>query len=142
MYAVQRRSRRDRLSALLVHLYDRKNNASDFLLLRMHGSPGLPLGLERLRGGAGKNQGRSALHGKVRLVFFTFDLLHDNPEILQVFAESYKADRAIIPWDFIGSWSNLFLEYTLRSFGQEISARTNAERAERLVIAISESVSY
>jgi hypothetical protein len=60
--------------------------------------------------------------------------MNDNAEILHLFAESYKADAAIIPWYFIGSWSNLFLKYTLRSFGQEISARTNANGRNRLVI--------
>ena len=74
------------------------------------------------------------LHGKARLVFFSFDPVHDSGETLLFFAESYKADSAIIPWCFIGSWSNLFLEYTLRSFGQEISARTNANGRNRLVI--------
>jgi protein SCO1/2 len=61
--------------------------------------------------------------------------LHDNAEILHLFAESYKADSAIITWCFIGSWSNLFLEYTLRSLGQEISAQTNENGPKRLVIA-------
>ena len=75
-----------------------------------------------------------ALHGKARLVFFSFDPEHDNAEILHLFADSYKADTAIIPWRFIGCWSNLFLEYTLRSFGQEISTQTNASGRERVVI--------
>jgi cytochrome oxidase Cu insertion factor (SCO1/SenC/PrrC family) len=74
------------------------------------------------------------LHGKARLVFFSFDPVHDSGETLLFFAESYKADSAIIPWRFIGSWSNLFLEYTLRSFGQEISTRTNASGGKRVVI--------
>jgi cytochrome oxidase Cu insertion factor (SCO1/SenC/PrrC family) len=74
------------------------------------------------------------LHGKGRLVFFNFDLMHDNAAILRLFEESYKADSAIIAWRFIGSWSNLFLEYTLKSFGQEISTRTNASGEDRIVI--------
>lgn len=74
------------------------------------------------------------LYGKVRLVFFSFDPLHDHPETLRIFAESYKADAAIIPWNFIGSWSNLFLERTLSSFGQEISAQTSASGEKRVVI--------
>jgi protein SCO1 len=74
------------------------------------------------------------LHGKVRLVFFSFDPVHDSPESLQVFAQSYKADSAIIPWRFIGSWSNLFLEYTLKSFGQEIFTQSNAAGEKRVVI--------
>lgn len=74
------------------------------------------------------------LHGKVRLVFFSFDPVHDHPETLRVFSESYKADAAIVPWNFIGSWSNLFLERTLSGFGQEISAQTSASGEKRVVI--------
>lgn len=66
------------------------------------------------------------LHGKVRLVFYSFDTMHDHPETLRVFYESYKANSAVIPWFFIGSWSSALLKYTLKSFGQEISTRAEA----------------
>ena len=95
---------------------------------------GCPLAWNAFEAVREKIKADPGLHGKARLVFFSFDPVHDNAEILHLFAESYKADAAIIPWCFIGSWSNLFLEYTLRSFGQEISARTNANGRNRLVI--------
>ncbi len=75
-----------------------------------------------------------ALHGKVRLVFFSFDPVHDNAETLHLFAESYKADAASFPGTSSDPGPICFLEYTLRSFGQEISARTNANGRNRLVI--------
>jgi protein SCO1/2 len=74
------------------------------------------------------------LHGKVRLVFFSFDPVHDSSETLQFLADSYKADGKIAPWHFIASWSNLLLEHTLQSFGQEISAQINAPGEPRVVI--------
>jgi hypothetical protein len=47
--------------------------------------------------------GQSVLNGCASiislLVFFSFDPVHDKGETLQFFAESYKADSAIIPWD-------------------------------------------
>ena len=95
---------------------------------------GCPLAWNAFEAVREKIKADRALHDKARLVFFSFDPEHDNAEILHLFAESYKADSAIIPWCFIGSWSNLFLEYTLRSFGQEISAQTNANGRNRLVI--------
>jgi protein SCO1 len=75
-----------------------------------------------------------ALHGQVRLVFYSFDPLHDTPQTLQLFADLYKADAEIVPWHFITSWSDVFLESTLQSFGQEISAQTDALGEKRVVI--------
>jgi protein SCO1/2 len=94
---------------------------------------GCPLAWNAFEAVREKIKADPVLHGKARLVFFSFDPVHDNAEILDLFAESYKVDSAIIPWRFIGSWSNLFLEYTLRSFGQEISAQINAS-GRRVVI--------
>jgi protein SCO1 len=74
------------------------------------------------------------LHSQVRLVFFSFDPLHDTPETLQLFADLYAPDANVAPWYFITSWSNAFLEPTLRSFGQEISAQTDVAGEERVVI--------
>jgi protein SCO1/2 len=74
------------------------------------------------------------LHGKVRLVFYSFDPVHDRPETLRVFAEGYKADEAIVPWLFIGSWSNNFLESALKGFGQEIATERKADGEKRIVI--------
>jgi protein SCO1 len=95
---------------------------------------GCPLAWNAFEAVREKIKADPVLHGKARLVFFSFDPVHDNAEILHLFAESYKADSAIIPWRFIGSWSNLFLAYTLRSFGQEISTQTNASGRKRVVI--------
>jgi protein SCO1/2 len=75
-----------------------------------------------------------ALYDQVRLVFFSFDPQHDTPETLQLFANLYAPDAKVAPWYFITSWSNAFLEPTLRSFGQEISAQTDAAGGERVVI--------
>lgn len=76
-----------------------------------------------------------ALHGEVRLVSFTFDGRHDRPEILQVFAQSYKGDRAIIPWEFIGSWSSYLLGKTLSAFGQDVAADRGAVVVGKNVIS-------
>ena len=75
-----------------------------------------------------------ALHGQVRLVFYSFDPVHDTPETLQLFANRYKSDAEIVPWHFITSWSDVFLKSTLQSFGQEISAETDALGEKRVVI--------
>jgi cytochrome oxidase Cu insertion factor (SCO1/SenC/PrrC family) len=75
-----------------------------------------------------------ALHGQVRLVFFSFDPLHDTPQTLELFANRYKADAEIVPWHFITSWSDVFLRSTLQSFGQEISAQTDTLGEKRVVI--------
>jgi protein SCO1 len=60
------------------------------------------------------------LHGRVRLVSFSFDPRHDRPNILDVFTQSYKDDRDIVPWEFIGSWSGALLDRTLSAFGQDV----------------------
>jgi cytochrome oxidase Cu insertion factor (SCO1/SenC/PrrC family) len=74
------------------------------------------------------------LHDQARLVFFSFDPQHDTPETLQLFADLYMADAKIAPWHFITSWSNTFLEPTLHSFGQEVSAETGSSGETRVVI--------
>jgi protein SCO1/2 len=74
------------------------------------------------------------LHSQIRLVFFSFDPQHDTPETLQLFADLYAPGANVAPWHFITSWSNAFLEPTLRSYGQEISAQTEATGDQRVVI--------
>jgi protein SCO1/2 len=74
------------------------------------------------------------LHNQVRLVFFSFDPQHDTPETLQLFADLYAPGANAAPWYFITSWSNAFLEPTLRSFGQEISSQSDAAGEDRVVI--------
>jgi protein SCO1 len=95
---------------------------------------GCPLAWNAFESVRDKIKADPQLHGKVRLVFFSFDPVHDSSETLQFLANSYKADGKIAPWHFIASCCNLFLEYTLQSFGQEISAQTNALGEPRVVI--------
>lgn len=74
------------------------------------------------------------LHGKVRLVSFSFDPRQDRPNILDVFAQSHKDDRAIIPWDFVGAWSDWLLDRTLSAFGQDAFVDQDAAKAGRNTI--------
>ncbi|WP_374544426.1 SCO family protein [Rhodoblastus sp.] len=78
------------------------------------------------------------LRGKVRLVSFSFDPRNDRPNILDVFAQSYNDDRAVIPWEFIGAWSNALLNRTLNAFGQDVlvdqaAAKTGANTINHIL---------
>ena len=55
---------------------------------------GCPLAWNAFEAVREKIKADPVLHGKARLVFFSFDPVHDNGETLQFFAESYKADSA------------------------------------------------
>ena len=95
---------------------------------------GCPLAWNAFENVRGKIKTDPELRGKARLVFYSFDPVHDSPGTLQIFADSYKADSTVIPWRFIGSFSNYFLENTLSSFGQEISSATTVIGERRVVI--------
>ncbi len=105
-----------------------------FFYMQCTDPQGCPLAWNAFEAVREKIKADPELHGKVRLVFYSFDRVHDTPETLRVFAESYKADEDIVPWRFIGSWSNVFLESTLKSFGQEISTATRPNGEKRVVI--------
>lgn len=81
-----------------------------------------------------KIKANPSLQGQVRLVFFSFDRVHDVPETLQLFVDAHKDDAKIVPWHFITAWTDYFLEQTLRNFGQEISVRTDPDGEKSVVI--------
>jgi protein SCO1 len=64
---------------------------------------------------------RPELHGRVRLVFMSLDPAHDTPEVLNGFARRFEASASIVPWHFLTTYSNLFLNPVLRDMGEEIS---------------------
>lgn len=74
------------------------------------------------------------LKGKVRLVFYSFDPVHDSPQTLQFFANSYKNGANIIPWYFMTAWNSYFLKETLPKFGQEIAVVPNNLGQHNVVI--------
>lgn len=74
-----------------------------------------------------------ALKGKVRLVFYSFDPVHD-AQTLPVFAASYKNHADIIPWYFITGWNDHFLKETLTNFGQAIALDTDTVGKQQVVI--------
>ena len=74
------------------------------------------------------------LHGQIRLVFFSFDRVHDVPETLQFLVDARKEDAEIAPWHFIAAWTDYLLEQTLRKFGQDISVRTDSVGEQSIVI--------
>jgi len=74
------------------------------------------------------------LHGKVRLVFFSFDPVHDSSETLQFLADSYKADGKIAPMAFIASWSTFFLKHPCRVRSGNIRSNQRARGEPRVVI--------
>lgn len=92
---------------------------------------GCPLAWNAFEAVRKKIKSSPELHGKVRLVSFTFDSRRDRPEILQVLEQSYKDDRAVIPWEFIGSWSSYLLGRTLSTFGQDVASGQSAAIAGR-----------
>lgn len=62
------------------------------------------------------------LHGKVRLVFLSLDPKVDTPELLSVFRTKSTKEA---PWNFLTTWSDLFLKPILKSSGITISKDTD-----------------
>ena len=77
---------------------------------------------------------RAKLHGRVRLVFMSLDPAHDTPGMLMGFARHYEASAAIVPWNFLTTYSNLFLKPVLRDMGEEISIDREASGGGGVVI--------
>jgi cytochrome oxidase Cu insertion factor (SCO1/SenC/PrrC family) len=77
---------------------------------------------------------RPELHGRVRLVFMSLDPAHDTPEVLRGFARRYEASASIVPWHFLTTYSNLFLNPVLRDMGEEISIDRQAAEGGGAVI--------
>ena len=73
------------------------------------------------------------LHGRVRLVFFSLDPVHDTPDVLKTFAQNYKSSAAIVPWHFLTTYSYLFLKPVIRDLGEEISIDRDASSQGRVV---------
>jgi protein SCO1 len=69
---------------------------------------------------------RPELRGRVRLVFMSLDPVHDTPGMLMGFARRYEASASIVPWHFLTTYSNFFLEPVLRDMGEEISVDREA----------------
>jgi protein SCO1 len=95
---------------------------------------GCPLAWSAFEAVSEKIKDDPSLHGKVRLVFFSFDRLHDTPETLQLFVNAHISDAKVVPWHFITSWTDYFLQQTLQSFGQELSVEKNALGGDTVVI--------
>ncbi|MGH6813240.1 MAG: SCO family protein [Methylocella sp.] len=77
---------------------------------------------------------RPELHGRVRLVFLSLDPAHDTPDVLKNFARRYESSAAIVPWDFLTTYSYLFLKPVLRDMGVEISIDREASSGSGVVI--------
>jgi protein SCO1/2 len=77
---------------------------------------------------------RPELHGRVRLVFMSLDPAHDMPGVLMGFARRYEASAAIVPWHFLTTYSNFFLNPVLRDMGEEISIDREASGDRGVVI--------
>jgi len=73
-----------------------------------------------------------ALHGKVRLVFFSFDPAHDTPASLRLFTEAYNNGRVATPWFFLTAWNGWMMRRTLARFGQDIAVERSG--ADDIVI--------
>ncbi len=77
---------------------------------------------------------RAELHGRVRLVFMSLDPAHDTPGMLTGFGRRYEASASIVPWHFLTTYSNLFLNPLLRDMGEEISIDREASAGGGVVI--------
>jgi len=63
-------------------------------------------------------QSDPSLRGRVRLVFLSLDPRVDTPERLSVFADNRRATQKTVPWNFLTTWSESYLEPILKGMGQ------------------------
>lgn len=74
------------------------------------------------------------LHGKVRLVFISFDPTHDAPETLRLFNDTYNDGRNATPWRFLTAWNDWALRRMLSRLGQEIFVEQSGADGKDVVI--------